>query len=325
MSIYKISLMMLLIFMLFGCAKSSESQKLSIEFFAGGTADFYFSQRIADGAQYAADLLDCDLHILWSDWNNETMLLQFKEAIDRRPDGIAIMGHPGSDAMRPLVSEARRKGIIVTSLNVDLVELENTYKNEGFGYSGQLIRESSEDLAYAVLRNYDLRPGDTILVHGVETIPIRGLRTTAGRKVFEDAGLKVIYIEHSSGDNSEEREKKDALSIQQALESNPTIKLIFDDTAVLTSGKLVKDLGYDADDIVVVGFDLSAEVVPLIQEGYIDIVSDQQPWLQGFFPVIQIFLTKNYDFSGLTIDTGGRLITAGNIDLIAKYVLEGVR
>ena len=45
------------------------------------------------------------------------MIDQFKEAIAANPDGIVIMGHPGEDAMGPLVDQAREMGIIVTSNN----------------------------------------------------------------------------------------------------------------------------------------------------------------------------------------------------------------
>ena len=41
------------------------------------------------------------------------MIDQFKEAIAAKPDGIEIMGHPGEDAMGPLVDQAEAEGIIV--------------------------------------------------------------------------------------------------------------------------------------------------------------------------------------------------------------------
>ena len=40
---------------------------------------------------------------------------------------------------------------------------------------------------------------------------------------------------------------------------------------------------------------------------------DQQPWLQGYLPILQLCLTKTYGFSGLHIDTGGGFADKGNI------------
>ena len=38
------------------------------------------------------------------------MIKQFKEAVALEPDGIAIYGFPGDEAMRPIIKEAREKG-----------------------------------------------------------------------------------------------------------------------------------------------------------------------------------------------------------------------
>ncbi|WP_207309063.1 hypothetical protein [Desulfobacter hydrogenophilus] len=46
----------------------------------------------------------------------------------------------------------------------------------------------------------------------------------------------------------------------------------------------------------------------IIENGYIDLVSEMQPYLLGYFSVDQIALTKKYGFIGLAIDTGGALI-----------------
>ena len=48
-----------------------------------------------------------------------------------------MMGHPGVAAYAPLVDEAISKGIIVTSQNTTLPEIEDKYKAKGFGYVGQ--------------------------------------------------------------------------------------------------------------------------------------------------------------------------------------------
>ena len=49
-----------------------------------------------------------------------------------KPDGIVIMGHPGEDAMAPLVDQAEAAGIIVTSGNNPLPNIEAKYKAKGF-------------------------------------------------------------------------------------------------------------------------------------------------------------------------------------------------
>src|SRR3984893_8356209 len=66
------------------------------------------------GAEAAAKALGIELHEQYASWDSKKMIDQFKEAVAAKPDGIAIMGHPGEDAMAPLVDQAEGAGIIVT-------------------------------------------------------------------------------------------------------------------------------------------------------------------------------------------------------------------
>lgn len=68
-------------------------------------------------------------------------------------------------------------------------------------------------------------------------------------------------------------------------------------------------------------FDLSAEVVAGIKDGSISWAIDQQPYLQGYLPVV--FLA-NYDRYGVipadkVILTGPGFVTKANVDLVEKY------
>ena len=78
-------------------------------------------------------------------------------------------------------------------------------------------------------------------------------------------------------------------------------------------------------DIYIAGFDLSPPTAKGIKEGYINAVLDQQPFLQGYLPIVQIYLTKRFGFSGLNIDTGAAIIDKSNIDLVAPLAEKGIR
>jgi simple sugar transport system substrate-binding protein len=60
------------------------------------------------GAEAAAKALGIELHEQYASWDTKKMIDQFKEAIAAKPDGIEIMGHPGEDAMAPLVTRLKR-------------------------------------------------------------------------------------------------------------------------------------------------------------------------------------------------------------------------
>jgi len=48
------------------------------------------------------------------------------------------MGHPGNEAFAPLVADAVKRGIVVTSGNSPLTKLQNMYSANGFGYAGSI-------------------------------------------------------------------------------------------------------------------------------------------------------------------------------------------
>ena len=75
---------------------------------------------VYNGAKQAELDLGCKVDYVWSDWDPQKMIQQFREVVATRPDGIAVMGHPGDEAFDPLIIDAESKGIIVTSQNTEL-------------------------------------------------------------------------------------------------------------------------------------------------------------------------------------------------------------
>ena len=79
------------------------------------------------------------------------------------------------------------------------------------------------------------------------------------------------------------------------------------------------------DDIYAIGFDLSPATLEAIRGGWTDLVLDQQPYLQGYLPILQICLTKKYGFAGLHIDTGSGFAHADNVEVLAPLVEHQIR
>ncbi len=65
-------------------------------------------------------------------------------------------------------------------------------------------------------------------------------------------------------------------------------------------------------DVFAAGFDMSGNAITAIQGGWLQLVIDQQQYLQGYFGVLQICLTKEYHFAGLQIDTGAGFVDKSN-------------
>ena len=310
-----------------GLAIPQQKEKpVEIYFFCGGPPGGTFSTVVYNGAKAAAEILGDRVNVkyVWSDWNPHKMVSQFQEIVAMCPDGIAVMGHPGVDALKPFVEEAERLGIIVTSQNVTLPELEEKYKANGFGYVGQDLYASGYMLGKAAVQRAGLGKGDRAFVWGLLREPTRGLRTRGAIDALKEAGLIVDYLEISP------EVDKDASAgiptIVGYLQKHPDCKLIITDHGQLTATipTYLRAAGLGPDDVYGAGFDLSPPTLEGIKSGYVDLVHSQQPFLQGFLPIFQIYLTVKYKIAGLHIDTGIGLIDKTNVEPIAELVEKGL-
>lgn len=298
---------------------------ITIWFFPGGPEGCPFASVVYRGAKAAEEDLGPDVTYVWSDWNPEKMISQFKEAIAAAPDGIAIMGHPGEDAFAPLVDEAESKGIIVTSQNTDLPSIEAKYVAKGFGYVGQGLYTSGLALGKMSIQKWDLKAGDRALVWGLLSQEMRGLRSKGCIDSLEEAGLVVDYLEITDEINADAT--LGVPVVTGYVSANPDVKLIITDHGGLTStvGTYAKASKLEPGDVKFAGFDLSSASVDAIRSGYLGLILDQQPYLQGYLPILQICLTKTYQFAGLHIDTGSGFVDETNVEVLAGLAEEGIR
>jgi simple sugar transport system substrate-binding protein len=298
---------------------------VKIIFFPGGPSGGPFATVVYNGAVAAAADTGAEVSYMFSGWINETMVTQFKEAMATSPDGICIMGHPGDDAFEGPVDEAISKGIIVTSQNTTLPRLEAKYKALGFGYVGQELYESGYLLGEEAIKRTGFGAGDRGMVWGLLSAPTRGLRTKGVIDALEKAGMTIDYIEIDDATNTDATAGTPIFT--GYVSSNPDVKLVCTDHGALTSTLETYLTAADKgpDDIYAIGFDLSSATVEAIRGGWTDLVLDQQPYLQGYLPIVQVCLTKKYLFSGLHIDTGSGFASKDNVEELAPLAEQQIR
>ncbi len=298
---------------------------VDIVFFPGGPPGGPFATVVYNGAVQAAEDLGPNVEYVWSDWDPEKMVTQFVEAAATNPDGIAVMGHPGEDAFEPVIEEAIADGIIVTSQNTTLDRIEANHFGEGFGYVGQELYAAGYSLGTEAVKRSGLGEGDRAMVWGLLSQPTRGLRTQGVIDALEEAGMTVDYLEIDSATNAEAA--AGIPTFTGYVSANPDVALVVTDHGALTATlqAYLEAAGMGPDDIYAAGFDLSPATVEAIRGGWTDLVIDQQQWLQGYLPILQICLTKKYQFSGLHIDTGSGFAHADNVELLADLAEQQIR
>ncbi len=301
------------------------ASQVHIVFFPGGSPGGPFETVVYNGAKQAENDLGCKVDYVWSDWDVSKMLQQFREAEASRPDAICIMGHPGDEAFGPLIADAEKKGIIVTSGNTSLDKTEAMYSPKGFGYVGAELYRAGHDLGNESVKRFGLKSGDRVMVWGLLSQPGRGQRTKGIVDAFKEAGMTVDYLEIDNATNGDA--PAGAPTFAGYVSSHPDVKAVVFDHGNLTSitENLMKAAGKKPGDIKAAGFDISHGSIAAIKSGYLGLVIDQQEWLQGYLPILQVCLAKVYGFSGLHINTGAGFLDKSNVDFVSALAEKQVR
>jgi simple sugar transport system substrate-binding protein len=308
-----------------GGGGSGFCEGMDITFFPGGTEGGGFETVVYNGARAAEEAFGPNVTYQWSDWDPSRMISQFEEAVATSPDGIAVMGHPGDDAFKPLIDDAMADGILVTAMNTELPETLEEHQTAGFGYVGADLHRAGSDLANEAIERADLQAGDTVFVWGLRSQPGRGERTEGVIDALEEAGIEPDYLEIDDATNEDPANGVDAFTGYAS--SHPDLAAIIIDHGNLTSTipTYLEAANLSADDVFAAGFDMSPATVEGVQTGAIDVVIDQQQWLQGFKAIEQLCMSHHYGFSGMFVDTGGGFVDADNIEEVAPLVEDQIR
>ena len=97
-----------------------------LRFFVGGAEGDAFGTIVYNGAKQAERDLGPTVDYVFSGWDMEKMTQQLREAVAAKPDGIAMMGHPGDAAIMPLAEEASKAGIKMMYQNVPVPQVVAT-------------------------------------------------------------------------------------------------------------------------------------------------------------------------------------------------------
>ncbi|MEO1016278.1 MAG: sugar ABC transporter substrate-binding protein [Pseudomonadota bacterium] len=281
-----------------------------------------FWQAVKLGMDGACEQLeaDCQMVFLQQDGNFQEQLNNLEAAIAQQPDGI-IMTFAGGNIFDEALARASEQGIPVIASNVDHPD------GERLSYIGQDLELAGYELAKGLSEHF---PTDG---------PIHVLIGVNGPgQVWSEqrgAGIERFVQEMAAGSPDREitYEKIDAgldLSVvgqrvAAYVQSQPTTAYL--DTGYWAAGAAVslRDLGMDPGEVLMGTFDLVPVVLEEMNNGYIQLTVDQQPYLQGYFPVHQLYLLNNYAFPPFDVNTGKALIVPDDVEALLELSAQGVR
>ncbi len=280
------------------------------------------------GAQMAADMIGAKLLMLGSEAPVDDIPreLEILNQIVQDPtiDGL-IMTTPQAGAYDDIVSTLEERGVPVATTN----SYDGTLHNRG------RISHTGQDASAAALGGLAMAQciaesgfdGGSILFPSTTTlgnVEVNNRVTaayTATVAALGSAGLLGNFTVDAGPENIGIDVDANNIvgSIVSLIESRGDVVGIMGNNGFVTPaiGNAVAQLGI-GDEICSYGFDLGPAQLEAIRNGDLDGSLGQQPFLQGFWPVMQLYLQIDRGISAADLDTKAQLITKDNVDTVGK-------
>lgn len=272
------------------------------------------------GIADACALLGCTYQ--WTGSTNSVvadMVNAFNTAISAKPNGIAI-AIIDPNAFNSPVQQALAAGIPVIAYNADAPTSSN---NQRMAYIGQDLFASGQAMGQKIVQL--VGSGDVagfIATPGSLNIQPR---IDGAKAAIQASGANINFVEIATGAST----PGELSAIEAYYLGHTSLKGMFAVDGGSTQGvaEVMDKYGLAAKGVHGGGFDLLPKTLQEIKAGNLDFAIDQQPYLQGFYPVVQFFM---YNLSGglmspATTNTGLKFVTKTNVDpyLTSQSRFEG--
>ena len=274
-----------------------------------------FFDTVKRGAHDAAELVGVDCTFRGTeDVDIEAQIQIVREAIESKHDGIAIS----------IVDSAAFEDVIDSALGADIPVIAFNVNARGCA-DGKLtqvcqdVYAAGEKLAAELQNRIQAESRILITFHsaGISALEERysGLMKVLAQKQIDSERLVTGMDPGKAAD-----------LVSNFLAKNSETKTVIGTGQADTEGAgLAIERDFSPDDYLVAGFDLSPEILRLIESGVVACTVDQQPYIQGFYPVIQLSQMCRYGLVPMNIDAGAALVTPKNVSVISQLCAAGYR
>lgn len=277
--------------------------------------DAKFFEPVKKGMRDASEMMGVQADFLGTEGVDVPAQVEMvRQAVRDGYDGIAL-NIIDPEAFDDVIQEAIDRGVPVVAFNVD----DHASPNARLSSVNQRLYEAGRSLASELLPEIPKNTHVLMTMHdeGVSALEdrLRGLQDVLGAK-----GVRWTVI--VTGNDS----AKGAERIAEALRQHGDVRFVLGtgqsdtEAAGLALEKHFAGKGYFS-----AGFDLSDTTLRLVKAGVIRCTVDQQPYIQGFYPVVQIALYCRYQIQPSDIDAGAAIIDRNNVDAVIRLTQEGYR
>jgi simple sugar transport system substrate-binding protein len=237
------------------------------------------------GAADACKLLGCSYQWTGSENSNVSQMVDaLNTAVTSGADGIAV-ALIDLHAFNEPVEAAIKAGIPVVAYNADAAG------NARLSYIGQDLFAAGEKMGEKIVAA--VGSGDVALFIATPGSANLAPRIEGAEKAIKDSGKSITSHAIATGAAVTEEQPK----IEAYFQGHSSTKGMYavDGGSTESLAKVMQKLGLASKGVKAGGFDLTEQTQKLLQEGNIEFTIDQQPYLQGFLPIMQLYM---YQVSG---------------------------
>ena len=261
------------------------------------------------GAADASKLLGCEYQWTGSENSNVAQMVNaINTAVTSGASGIAV-ALIDLHAFNAPVETALKAGIPVVAYNADAPG------NARLAYIGQDLKKAGEEMGKRIVAA--VGSGEVGLFIATPGSANLQPRIEGAEKAIKDSGAAITT--HSVATGAAVAQEQPAIEAWYQSHTSAKGMYAVDGGSTESLAKVMQKLGLASKGVHAGGFDLTEQTQKLLKEGNIEFTIDQQPYLQGFLPVLELFL---WQVSGsLTgpaeVDTGLKFL---NKETVAPYV-----
>jgi simple sugar transport system substrate-binding protein len=286
-----------------------------------------FWQSVKRGMDDACKLYNADCQFLFVQKEGDTanQLRNFQTSVAQKVDAIVVSITDDTAYDKP-VEDALAKGVSVLAFNVD--DTQGSLGNKRLAFVGQSFVDAGYALGKSMAANFPAS-GPIHVAVGISA-PGQNWSESRGKGVMKyldefkasNPGRPLTYERIDSGTDFNITTQR----VMAYLDKNANTNAYFD-TGFWEAGvaNALKSKGVPAGKITLAGFDLVPAVLDRLEDGYIQGTVDQQPYLQGYLPVVQIALMKQYKLSAWSVNTGDSIITKKDVATVRDLANKGLR
>ncbi len=313
--------------LLLSTAAPLKAEGLNIVFTHHSSASNTFWQAVKKGFDDACGKIgaNCQMIFTQTEGSIEQQVANMQAALAGQPDAL-LTSIVDDRALDGVIQKAVDDGVVVIGVNVD--DSEGAAGNARAAFVGQGFRPAGYSLGEAMSEHFPAEGPIKVLV-GISA-PGQNWSEARGGGVMDF--LEDYKKANPDRDISWERIDSGtdlavtADRVGAYLNANPDTTAYFDTgfwhAAV---ARVLRDRGVKPGDVLLGGFDLVPEVVQQMQAGYVQVQVDQQPYMQGFMPVMAVYLTDKVGLTPADIDTGQGIVTPDQADSIMDLSAQGLR